>query len=193
MSESIATKKMTVLVQENGIVRNSSGRIIAKLDDETPFESEHVVPDVSDEAKAVEAFKVKFNLDKEHRLATAKVEYAGLCAQVELNYEQQKTTNALHHAYECKMIEASEFFMPPLFTIGTQGVNRFTNPGLMAGDSPHFMPAHGSTFGGNPMWNQRGYSLSNQNQFDLNQHTNVFKANTDLGSDHQHQPEKNPR
>jgi hypothetical protein len=185
MSESIATKQMTVLVQENGIVRNASGRIIAKLEDETPFESEHIVADASDEAKTIESFKVKFNIDKNHRLATTIAEYAAMCAQIDLNHEQLKAAHALNHEYACKMIEASEFFMPPQFTNGTQSINRFTDPRLIPVGAQRFAPMHGTMFGGNPMWNQNGLDPNNQNR------TNVFKSNTDFDGDH-HNPLETP-
>ena len=41
----IETKTITVLVQANGIIRNTKGRFLARLDNEIDFDSEHIYED----------------------------------------------------------------------------------------------------------------------------------------------------
>lgn len=38
----ISTKRMVVIIQENGIIRNEEGRLIARLADDVEFNSEHI-------------------------------------------------------------------------------------------------------------------------------------------------------
>jgi|TARA_R110000851_G_scaffold196444_2_gene347386 hypothetical protein len=43
MNDCIKTKTIIVEVQENGIIRNNKGRIIARFTDNIEFEGEHIV------------------------------------------------------------------------------------------------------------------------------------------------------
>jgi len=43
MIDCIRTKKMMVTIQENGIIRNDKGRLIARFTDDIDFYGEHIV------------------------------------------------------------------------------------------------------------------------------------------------------
>ena len=42
IGDACRTKTLTVSIQENGIIRNAKGRIIARLTDDVPFDSIHL-------------------------------------------------------------------------------------------------------------------------------------------------------
>ena len=43
MDGSIKTKKIVVTVQENGIIRNSKGKLIGRFIDDIDFDGEHII------------------------------------------------------------------------------------------------------------------------------------------------------
>jgi hypothetical protein len=58
MEDWIPTKKMTVEVQENGIIRNDKGRIIARFVDDIDFDSEHIYESLKEKSTTEQKYKV---------------------------------------------------------------------------------------------------------------------------------------
>jgi hypothetical protein len=56
MGDCIETKEVRVLIQANGIIRNTKGRFLARLDNEIDFDGEHIFEDDCN-AKVLEALE----------------------------------------------------------------------------------------------------------------------------------------
>jgi hypothetical protein len=59
MGDYIETKEVRVLIQANGIIRNTKGRFLARLDNEIDFDGEHIFEDDCN-AKVLEALEREF-------------------------------------------------------------------------------------------------------------------------------------
>ena len=108
MADSIRTKTLDgVLVQENGIIRNSKGYFLARLEYETEFDSEHINENPVSLADQLAAAQAESE-DLSYELASAKAEIASwakrwpeTCASLEnLQAEIARLETELKHTNE---------------------------------------------------------------------------------------------
>ena len=63
MNDCIEIKEIVVLIQKNGIIRNSKGRFLARLDDEIEFDGEHIVEEKMYSREEMEVNIMQYSID----------------------------------------------------------------------------------------------------------------------------------
>ena len=114
MADSIRTKTLDgVLVQENGIIRNSKGYFLARLEYETEFDSEHINENPVSLADQLAAAQAESE-DLSYELASAKAEIASwakrwpeTCASLE-NLQAELTGKKLELRRVRKFLEEAQ-------------------------------------------------------------------------------------